>query len=121
MFLLDAIEEVYIKRITFDGYSTSASDVSELNDGEKYETPNLFLDAFGFVDERSHYRTNGSLVDGYTMRITIATASVTSIRFYGEENSEEARLLRLRGNLQLNRNSYLHFVCLRVPCELPLF
>ena len=96
---------MYIKRITFDGYSTSPLELAELHDGEKYEKPNLFLDTFGFVDEGSRYRINDSIVNGYTMRITIATASITEIRLYGEENSAEARRVRLLGNLQLNYDS----------------
>ena len=111
LFPVDIIDEVYIKRITFDGYSASALELAELHDGEKFETPNKFLTVFGFVDEGSHYQTNASLVSGYTMRITIATASITSIHFFGEENSAEARRIRLMGILQLNYTSnFFHFV-----------
>ena len=89
---------MFIKRITFDGYSTSALELSELHDGKKYETPNMFMTVFSFVDEGGQYGTNNSIVNGYTMRITITTATITMIQLYGEENAKEARDYRMKGN-----------------------
>ena len=87
-----ALQEVRIKRMTVDDHYIPASDLTELHDGLKYQTPTQFSSVF-----YDYYLGNGFYMGGgfrlvpeeYTVRIEVASALITSIQLYGEANAEE--------------------------------
>ena len=67
-------DEVYIKLITLASSPFPAADLEVLHDGQKYyQSGSLFPSDFEDVYQR----------DGYTLRLSVATAYITSVRIYG--------------------------------------
>ena len=100
---VDDIQEVYIKGITIDGTSIPASDLEQLHDGQKHsQSGDLFSDyIYQGAGDTSTYPSS-SLNNGYTLRIAVATATITSIQLSGSLNFFQVPNFSLTGieNLQ---------------------